>query len=76
MKKIITTLLSMSIFYACTKEKVKPPQQEDIKSESTASIVVTSVKPVTNTSEDGDDIMASKKKVAKTKYPKQKPKKK
>ncbi|QEC69961.1 hypothetical protein FRZ67_22665 [Panacibacter ginsenosidivorans] len=76
MKKILTTLSAIAIFCACIKEKAIPPQQQNIKSESNSSLIVTSVKPVTNTSEDGDDIMALKKKVAKTKYSKQKPKKK
>ena len=75
MKKIVSTLLSIAIFSACTKEKAIPPQQQDIKSENNSNIATTSVKQLTVTSENEED-MVKKKKVAKIKYPKQKAQKK
>ena len=75
MKKIVTTLLSIAIFCACTKEKAIPPQQQDIKPESNSNVVTSSTKLLTDPSENGENLV-KKKKVAKIKYPKQKAQKK
>jgi hypothetical protein len=55
MKKIVSTLLSIAIFCACTKEKAIPPQQQDIKPESNSNVVTSSTKLLTDPSENGEN---------------------